>query len=288
MNQPLITVFTPAYNRARTLPGLYESLQQQNDRSFEWLIVDDGSTDDTEKTVEKFSRDAFAVRYVKKENGGKHTAYNLALQKARGMYFLCVDSDDLLAPGAVAALRRALQPGLGLCAYKAARDGRLLGAVFPDGVACAATSDLSARLGCGGEYAFVYPTQVARRVPFPVFAGERFVTERVVYDRLDHYCAVKLLPEVVAICEYQPDGYSADTDKLMRENPAGYCLYFMQRIDRAAGLAQRVAAAGKYRCFGRMAGPQRSAYHGAHRVLVGLCAPLGVLFQIYYRLFRNF
>ena len=90
---PTITVFTPTYNRKDTLQRLYRSLCAQTVFDFEWLIVDDGSTDGTEAAAGSFSSAQFPVRYIKKENGGKHTAYNLALQQATGTYFLCVDSD---------------------------------------------------------------------------------------------------------------------------------------------------------------------------------------------------
>ena len=102
MNKPFLTVFTPAYNRAVTLPRLYESLLRQTCFDFEWLIIDDGSSDDTSRLIHSFTGEGkFPVRYVYKENGGKHTAHNLALEEAEGEWFLCVDSDDTLAPDAV-------------------------------------------------------------------------------------------------------------------------------------------------------------------------------------------
>lgn len=284
----MITIFTPTYDRGHLLPRLYDSLCQQTNHDFEWLIIDDGSTDDTECQVDAFYTEAFPVRYLKKENGGKHTAYNLALQEARGEYFLCVDSDDWLASSAIEQLSGALEPTFGLCAYKTTMKGRYLGTVFPDDRRCVTSFDLYARLNCSGEYTFVYPTHIARQVPFPVFAGERFITESVIYDRLDRCCPVKLFPEVITICEYQADGYSANTNKLMRENPAGFCLYYMQRIDLVSGLLQRILAAGKYQCFGRMAKSQRSTYRGKYRMFVASCAPIGAVFQIYYHLFRGF
>ena len=104
-----ITVFTPAYNRRHTLPRLYESLCRQEFCDFEWLIVDDGSTDGTEEIISEFeNRAAFPIRYHKKENGGKHTAYNYAVDRAAGAYFFCVDSDDYLAPDALCALAGAV------------------------------------------------------------------------------------------------------------------------------------------------------------------------------------
>ena len=93
----LITVFTATYNRANTITRLFESLKNQSFKNFEWLIVDDGSTDYTEAIVESFDPlGDFPIRYIKKENGGKHTAYNIGLNEARGSLFFNVDSDVLL------------------------------------------------------------------------------------------------------------------------------------------------------------------------------------------------
>ena len=97
-----LTLFTPTYPRSPMLPRLYESLRDQTCHDFEWLIIDDGSADDTADVVQSFTGEGtFPVRYQHKENGGKHTAYNLALELAAGRLFFCVDSDDYLAPDAV-------------------------------------------------------------------------------------------------------------------------------------------------------------------------------------------
>lgn len=284
---PTITVFTPAYNRATTLPRLYDSLCQQTSFDFEWLIVDDGSTDSTQTVVASFSPDFFPIRYIKKENGGKHTAYNLALQHARGVYFLCVDSDDFLTPDAIESLCGAVSLDCGICAYKATINGKRLSSEFPSGIREATSTALYSAFNCRGEYTFAYPLHIARKVPFPVFSGETFVTESVVYDQLDKLCKVRLLPKVITICEYQPDGLSARAIELMKRNPAGYCLYFMQRIDLVSSFSKRLFMAGKYQCFGILAHKNRTPYCGEHPILTVVCYPIGLLFRVYYKLFRG-
>jgi hypothetical protein len=96
MNQKyLFTVFTPTYDRAKTLHRAYDSLCLQTCRDFEWLIVDDGSTDETRRLVEQWQLEAaFPIRYFYQENQGKHVAYNLAALKAQGEFLVCLDSDD--------------------------------------------------------------------------------------------------------------------------------------------------------------------------------------------------
>jgi len=287
----MLTVFTPAYNRANMLERLYRSLCDQTCDDFEWLIIDDGSTDDTASVIQSFiGEEKIHIRYYKKENGGKHTAHNLALELAAGEWFLCVDSDDLLTADAVAKLKEKaakLDGENGIIAYKKDLNGRLLSDSFPDGLRQTQMYRLNAVYGCGGEFSLAFSTDFARRFPFPVFAGEQFVTECVVYDRMDQQGRFALLPEVITVCEYQPDGYSSNFSKLMKHNPSGFCLYFLQRIDLQVRWMQRVIHAGKYWCFRWICKRSELAYSGRHKILVALATAPGIFFRIYYKLFRG-
>ena len=287
----MLTVFTPAYNRAETLSRLYQSLCDQTCYEFEWLIIDDGSLDGTQELVRSFLKeDRFPVRYVQKKNGGKHTAHNLALEQARGEWFLCVDSDDMLAGDAVAKLTECfanLKEEIGIIAYKTDLNGRLLSDGFPRGLRRERMHRLALVHGCHGEFSLVFSTAFARKFPFPVFPGERFVTESVIYDRMDTHGTMMLLPEVLTVCEYQPDGYSSNFTKLMKQNPSGFCLYFLQRIDLQLSMKQRLIHAGKYWCFRWISKNRNLKYRGKHRALVFLATIPGVVFRIYYKLIRH-
>lgn len=286
----ILTIFTPTYNRMATLPRLYESLAAQNATDFEWLVVDDGSSDDTPRLLQRYMEEAsFPIRYERKENGGKHTAYNRGLELAEGDYFFCVDSDDLLAPGAVRQILQAAnlrEKNRGIVAYKEDLSGRRLSEEFPSELESCPFYELSLVHGCSGEFSLVFPTELARQFPFPVFEGERFVTESVVYDRIQ--CEMRLLPVALTVCEYQSDGYSNDSNALMVRNPKGYCLYFLQRIDLMPGFKNRLVCAGKYWCFRWISGSKTLRYSGEHRfaLLAGWFA--GVAFRLYYKLVRGF
>lgn len=281
----MLTLFTPAYNRAHTLPRLYESLLAQTCFDFEWLIIDDGSTDATADAVRAFTGGGnFPVRYIYKENGGKHTAHNRALEEARGHWFLCVDSDDTLSPTAVAdilAAAEGLPEHTGIAAYKTDLCGNLLGDPFPEGL------HFSKILALQGEFAYAFPTAWARTFPFPVYPGERFMGECVVYDRLDAQGQMFLLPKAIMPCEYQEEGYTGSYSRLMQKNPLGFCLYFMQRIDLTSGKT-RLVMAGKYHCFRFIGGKNAPVYDGPHKGAVALALPLGLLFRLYYKLLRGF
>ena len=110
-NHVLLTVFTPTYNRAHTLPRTYDSLKKQDCFCFEWLIIDDGSTDGTDKLVEEWMKEnnPFKIRYIYKKNGGMHTAYNTAYDNIDTELNVCIDSDDCLAPGAARKIAESME-----------------------------------------------------------------------------------------------------------------------------------------------------------------------------------
>ena len=287
-----LTIFTPTYNRASKLNRAFQSLCLQSCSDFEWLIVDDGSADDTEEVVRSFQNDetSFLIRYLWQENGGKHRAYNRALDQARGDHFFCLDSDDWLAEDAVENILEIcnqLGENRFVVAYKKDEKGELLSNQFPEIKNCS-LRELSEKYHCGGEFSLIFPTALAKRFPFPTFDGENFITEAVIYDRLSQVADIQLLPEVITICEYQEDGLSNNLNRIMKRNPAGYCLYFMQRIDIVPSLKERIIVAGKYHCFCIFADKNKSEYAGKHKLLVRMTKPLGALFRCYYIRKRGF
>lgn len=286
-----ITIFTPTYNRADKLHRVYDSLTKQNCYDFEWLIIDDGSSDNTENVVQLFlDEKRFLVRYFKQQNGGKHRAYNRALELARGEYFFCLDSDDWLTEWAVEEIISFVNKEREnfIFAYKENENNVCLSNNFPKDIEKIGLFDLNNTYHCNGEFTIIFRTDFARRFPFPVFEGENFITEAVVYDRMALEESVALLPKVITICEYQEEGLSNNLNRIMKKNPAGYCLYFMQRIDLQTTMIQRIVMAGKYQCFCRFSGKQRSEYTGNHPVTVTMAKPLGLLFLLYYKILRGF
>lgn len=286
----MLTIFTPTFNRAKKLKRVYDSLLSQSDKNFEWLIVDDGSTDDTNEIVKEFSTNKFPIRYYKKENGGKHTAYNYALELANGEFILCVDSDDWLSENAVWMISQTLSKENAniLMSYKSDQNGKLLSNPFPTIVNRAGILELSHCYQCTGEFSLIFRTEYARNYPFPVFKGERFITESVVYDRMFVSEKAVLLPEVITVCEYQNDGLTNNLNEIMKKNPAGYCLYFMQRIDVEYDIKKRISAIGKYHCFYIRSKEKKIRYRGKYKILVHLLSPLGWIVYYYYKWVRGF
>ncbi len=234
----MITIFTPAYNRAYILSDLWESLKAQDNFSFEWLIVDDGSTDETEKLVNHFisNTSEFPINYIKKENGGKHRAINLGVKSARGELFFIVDSDDKLPPKAVSTIlyyysgifREPAFAGLAGCKHDF--NGNLIGTTFPAEY-IDATSFERDKLGISGDKAEVFLTEILKKYPFPEFENENFLSEAVVWNKIaaDGY-KLRWFNADIYHCEYLNDGLTYNLRKNYRKNPIGYLTYVGQEM----------------------------------------------------------
>lgn len=229
MNKPFLTVFTPAYNRAYTLPRTYESMKQQKNTDFIWLIVDDGSSDHTAELVKAWQAEenGFEIRYIYKENGGMHTAHNTAYEMIDTALNTCVDSDDALAPDAVQKIFEAWQKVkdrgyAGLLGLDAEFDGKIIGKGFPDGLTETTLGDYY-RNGGRGDKKLILRTDVVRRYPpYPTFDGERFVPLGSLYTMIDKDYQLSVLDAVVCLVEYMPDGSTHNMLRQYYRNPNGF------------------------------------------------------------------
>jgi glycosyltransferase involved in cell wall biosynthesis len=235
---PLFTVLTPTYNRAHTLEALSASLLAQSEGDFEWLVVDDGSTDSTPLLLERLAPLWGArLRYVKKENGGKHRALNYGIGLARGAWVFIVDSDDQLPPGSLSAIK-ALVPSaasddvVGIMGVRVDPAGRVIGESLPLQASPADSASLTFIYGIRGDKAEVFKSDVLRLYPFPEIEGERFLTEAVVWHRMarDGYKFV-LTNEPLYICEYLAGGLSDKSLELRLKNPIGNELYYREALE---------------------------------------------------------
>lgn len=230
-----LTVFTPTYNRAYILGQLYNSLQRQTDRNFEWLIVDDGSTDNTKELVGKWLQEnKVPIRYVYQENAGKMRAHNHGVRLAKTELFVCIDSDDYLSDDAVACIREAWEHRKGdVCGIIAHRafvnkaENKLTINKFP--IEGPTTLSALYNAGYSGDTTLVFRTDILRQYPFPEIEGEKFITEAVSYNQIDLHHQYMLLDKAPTICEYLADGYSFNEAKTQLQNPKGWALYYNQR-----------------------------------------------------------
>ena len=234
--RPKITVFTPTYNRAHIIQRLYRSLQSQSYINFEWLVVDDGSTDDTQVLFSRWKNagDPFQIRYFPKSHEGKCQAINHALRFAQGELFFTVDSDDYLLPDALKTLvhlEASLPHGGNYCGFagnlglsESHTPNPLFSAGFYDGTL------LSRYDAAAGERAFVFYTAIHRKYLYPHFPGEAFMTEAVAWNRMagDGY-ATRYYNDILGVYEYQPDGLTRAGNTLFLQNPRGFGLFLREK-----------------------------------------------------------
>ncbi|MDE6352526.1 MAG: glycosyltransferase family 2 protein [Muribaculaceae bacterium] len=228
----MISIVTPTYNRALLLSRLYESLKAQSCHDFEWIIVDDGSTDNTTETVKRFiDENSIPVTLLYQPNGGKHTATNLALPYCSKEWTCIVDSDDWLTPNAVEILsKQARQIDTkticGISALKATSENKTIGKHPEIKVVDLPFFDYYFKLNFRGDRLLMFRTELMKQHPFPVFENEKFIPEGVVWQSITKGKLVRFINSKLNICEYQPNGLTAQYRALMENNPVGNALYY--------------------------------------------------------------
>ena len=248
----LITVFTPTYNRAHLLPRLYESLCRQTFTNFEWVIVDDGSVDDTKSLVNKFLVDSvefLGIRYFLQENGGKHRAINRGVKEAQGELFFIADSDDSLPPDALEQVARVYETVRGdesfggVCGLDGTFDGDIIGSGLPLEVMDVNSIDLRNRYHVTGDMKEVFRTEVMREFPFPEIPNERFVPEMLVWNRIAMKYKLRYFNRIIYLAEYQLDGITSSIVRARMQSPVASMMTYAEMTRYDIPLIQKVKAA---------------------------------------------
>ena len=220
-----ITVVTPSYNRAKRLPSLYQSLLVQTSKDFDWLIIDDGSQDNTKEIVVGFVDEGFIpISYVYKENGGKHSALNYAFKTVKSELLFIVDSDDVLTPDAIETILKDWNGGrdMNLCGISYLRgynETEVIGDLHPEDHAVDNFINLRYNKGINGDKAEVWKTDCLRDFQFPEYSGERFISESVAWIYLAKRWNILLVNKIIYITEYLEGGLSNSGRKLRFQCP---------------------------------------------------------------------
>lgn len=256
-----ITVLTPTYNRGKLLEKLYKSLCAQDCKDFEWLIVDDGSTDDTSDRVEQMKQTAdFQIFYYKKENGGKHTALNYAYQFIKTLLTFIVDSDDSLTEDAISCVNeiyKKYKNESDLCGFSFLRgkpDGGYLSTsgVPQDGMK---ESYVECRINrnIGGDMAEVWYTHCLKEYPFPEFQGEKFLGEDIVWVRMSEKYKMRFFNRVIYISDYLEDGLTNNRRGHNIKSPNGCVARAEAFLGSDSNIKAKIKAALQYQIYGRFA-----------------------------------
>lgn len=229
-----LTVFTPSYNRAYTLHKCYESLLRQTSKDFTWVIIDDGSSDNTKELVDSWiNENKLEINYIYQENQGMHGAHNTAYKNIKTELNVCIDSDDYMPDDAVEKIisfwnKNKRSDLAGIMALDAYTNGKVIGDKFPNELKESTYFDIYNKYGLKGDKKLIYRSELTIQYPYPIFEGEKYVSLAYKYAKLDSKYKLALMNEVVCNVEYMEDGSSLNMLKQYRRNPKGFAFI---RID---------------------------------------------------------
>ncbi len=228
--KPLLTIFTPLYNRKSFLPKLYGSLKAQTYKNFEWIVVDDGSNDQPIEFFSSISNSPFPITFISQQNGGKHRAINQGVKLAKGEWFLILDSDDWLTKDAVEIINKRIndiQANLSfasICGLRVDPDYRVIGTPCNYKVLDTTFFDYRFRFKIKGDRAEIVRTSVMKEFLFHEFNDENFMGEAVLWNSISKKYMTRFTDDKFYICDYQIGGLTDTFEKRMMDNPYGSML----------------------------------------------------------------
>lgn len=228
----LISIVTPVYNRAGLLKKLYHSLLEQQKYNFEWIIIDDGSTDNIDELIDLLQKESpFKIEYQKKINNGKHTAINESIKLSSTDWIFIVDSDDMIIPTATEIIERNLlkindSKCCGLIFLRKNIQGDLYGKSFK--TKKINNVELANSIG---DKAIVLNKELLLENPFPVFKNEKFLTEAYAWNKILDYKYLLAINETIYVGEYLNDGLTNNYYRLLKNNPKGTIAFVISNLN---------------------------------------------------------
>lgn len=286
--KPTLTVFTPTYNRAYTLHLCYESLKRQISKDFVWLIIDDGSTDNTTELVNGWlAEDLVRIRYVYQENQGMHGAHNTAYELIDTELNVCIDSDDYMADDAVEKIisfwkEHGGENYAGIIALDATPEGTVIGTKLPDYIKSSKLTELYGKHKVKGDKKLIYRSELTRTCPpYPLFPGEKYCPLSYKYILIDQQYQLLIMNEIVCFVEYLPDGSSLNMISQYIRNPHGFSFFRKVAIRYAPSLKEKFRESAHYVSSNLMIRNYRFVTESPCKMITFLSAPLGFLLFLY-------
>ena len=282
----MITVLTPTFNREGVLRSLWDSLQKQTVKDFEWLVVDDGSTDGTKNLITQLQEKSdFPIRYIYKNNGGKHTALNVGIQTICSELIFIVDSDDCVTDDAVESIlkiHKKYRSQNNICGYAFLR-------AFPDGKVNGKKFDVDEKIGSyidvrvngddtGADKAEVFKTHCLKEFPFPEYPNEKFLGEDLVWVRMARKYEMVHINKAIYVGNYLEDGLTNNRRKHNIASPIG-CMHRAEEfMESDLKTRYRIKGGLQYIVYGRFAGVKvvDLIRKSRHKVLATVCTPGGL------------
>ncbi|QGQ47227.1 glycosyltransferase family A protein [Metabacillus sediminilitoris] len=283
-----LTVFTPTYNRAYTLHLCYESLKRQRSKDFVWLIIDDGSTDNTKELINIWlAENIVPIRYHYQENQGMHGAHNAAYELIDTELNVCIDSDDYMADDAVEKIvgfwkKHGSDKYAGLVGLDATPGGTVIGTKMPDHLKESTLSHLYGKYKVKGDKKLVYRTELTKKTPpYPVFQGEKYCPLSYKYILIDQQCPLLVMNEILCYVEYLPDGSSMNIINQYKKNPKGFAFFRKVAIQYAPTFKDRLRESMHYVSSSLMIGNKKFLLESPNFFTTLLATPFGILLYFY-------
>ncbi|MDT0642285.1 glycosyltransferase family A protein [Zunongwangia sp. F363] len=285
-----LTVFTATYNRAYCLPQLYQSLQKQTSKDFIWLVIDDGSEDNTKSLVESWIAEKdLSIVYIYQENKGMLGAHNKGYENIDTPLSVCIDSDDFMPDDGVEKIinlwdshgSNAYAGMVGLDIFK---NGDVIGTKFPNNLKKATFQELIDIHKVKGDKKYVYRTEVIRKyLPYPFFEGEKFPAQDYVYRQIDQDYKLLVFNEVFCVVEYLPDGNSNNKITSYLKNPNSFAFYRLDRMKKAHSFSLRFKQAVHFVSSSIIANNKNFFGATEHKYTTMMALPFGYLLSLYLK-----
>ena len=251
--KPILTIFTPTFNRAYILQQCYESLERQTCKDFLWLIIDDGSTDKTQELVWKWKLEGnVRIRYFYQENQGMHGAHNTAYELIETELNVCIDSDDYMPDDAVEKIVSfwrcyGSDQYAGIVGLDAFHNGEIIGTRMPEDLKASTLSGLYGKHRVRGDKKLVYRSALTRKSPpYPIFSGEKYGPLAYKYLLIDQMCPLLILNEILCHVEYRDDGSSMNMINQYKRNPNGFSFFRKAAMKYEPSIKDRFRSAIHY------------------------------------------
>lgn len=288
-----LTIFTATYNRAHLIHKLYESLKKQNNSDFEWLVVDDGSVDNTAELFDKWinEKNTFKIRYYYQENQGLIRALNKGVSLAKGEFFAKIDSDDYVTDDYCSCVFQWLdeienvENIYAVGGVKVKTDGTPLKGVWPfvsTETGFVDATDLErAKYNLDADMSEAWRTEVLRKHPFPVWHNEKFAPEQLVlHDIALKGLKIRWHAVPLVVCEYQEGGLTLGASKLEKENPMGYAMMYNQKLKINTSFKRNLFDAMQMTALTIYAGNYSYLKQSNNKLATILTLPFGILLSV--------
>lgn len=285
---PTLTVFTPTYNRAYTLHLCYESLKRQTCKDFLWMIIDDGSTDNTKELVESWiTEGSVPIQYYYQENQGMHGAHNAAYERIETELNVCIDSDDYMPDDAVEKIigfwkKRGSEEYAGIVGLDADFKGNIIGTKMPENLESSTLSDLYGRYKVKGDKKLVYRTDLVKKTPpYPIFFGEKYCPLSYKYILIDQESPLLVMNDVLVHVEYLADGSSLNMINQYKRNPRGFSFFRKVAMKYAPSYKDRFRESIHYVSSNLLIKNKNFLRESPRRMTTLFSIPIGFLLFIY-------